>query len=540
MQAEESKQQVSGFVLHRAAPWAVLAIIAVGYFGLVASSAWNLPISDDYGILGLIARVHTGEFSWAEFWAPHNEHRIVWTRGVMLAASWLGPVNFVGLMIFGNLGWLGCAWLLGREAARRAGSLWAAVPVAALLAVPSHQENMLWAMASLQNYWSLFFVLAALQLLAARKDTAALGMLAAALLTSGGAMAALPGLLLLPFARREWRRLAVVAVASLVLVSAYAIGLRTQSSPPANSWLAGTHYFANFMGGTIPWAGLAPGVGVGLTVALAALVLRLKEDGFCGTLAVFVLVTGGLAVVTRVSFGVEQALASRYAVFSLLAAAAAWLACLGRAKPAVLRWGGGLLVVGAVAMTAQVFRSGRWERHWTVVPMEYYKVASRTPSHVHLQQFLDQARAAGIYQAPDLSDVVGQVRCRKLPVSFRVPSGSKIESWVDRYDGAYVNGWARRPGQSSLGQVVWVVLSNEQGAWRVPTWSYDRPDMVVAGRGGRNYLQAGFEAELPLFHLPTGRYDISILLWNDGDWGVEATPYTYGVGVPRAELKIRD
>jgi hypothetical protein len=540
MQPGETKASGSNWVLHRLAPGAIIGLLVAGYFAVVCVEAWNVPTFDDYGILGFIARVHTGDFTWAEFWAPHNEHRIVWTRVVMLAASYLGGVNFVGLMLIGNLGWLGCGWLLGREAVRRSGSLWAAVPVAVLLAVPSHEENMLWAMASLQNYWVLFFVLAALQLSVRRRDVPAWGMLTAGFLTSGAAVAALPGLLLPSVLGREWRRLALAAGAGLVLVAVYVVGLKTQTELRATGGTHVVRYFANFMGGTVPWAALAPWVGAGLAIALAAVVIRTARDGFCGGVAVFVLVTAALAAGARGGSGVEQALASRYAPYSLLAAVTVWLACLGRIKAVHLRWSGLLLVIGAVLMAGQLIRSGRWDRHRAAIPLEYYKVTSLFPSHSYLNEYLTQARRAGIYQPPALTEITGRVRCRKLTGSLAVPSGSPSRNWIDRYDGIYVRGWANRPGLSTIGQVVWIVFSNEHGVWEAPAWGFDRADLVADNTDGGNYLQSGFEAVLPLFDLPAGRYDLSILVWKDGDWGVTPTPFTYGVGVPRSELKIRE
>jgi len=135
-------------MLRLAAPLLLLAPFVV-YSGLVLRHACNLPFVDDYAVvLGFLSRLREGS-GWLQsldlFWHQHNEHRILLTRLVAVIQSQLaGSVNFRILIVLGNLGWLGSAFLLCHAARRRLQLPWAAlVPVPALLLTPVHYESML-------------------------------------------------------------------------------------------------------------------------------------------------------------------------------------------------------------------------------------------------------------------------------------------------------------------------------------------------------------------------------------------------------------
>ncbi len=136
-------------------------VLICGSFFAIHSYGVNVPHWDDHAV-----RVFTDSFDSSKFlqiFSFHNEHRIAFTRITALFTTAVsGFLDFKFLMYLGQFGlvctfgWL-IFWIyrLGYEA------FWMLVP-ALLIFNLSTVENSLWAMASLQNHWVIFWSLSAL------------------------------------------------------------------------------------------------------------------------------------------------------------------------------------------------------------------------------------------------------------------------------------------------------------------------------------------------------------------------------------------
>lgn len=143
----------------------LVPLFVYGYiFGEVALNV-NYIAYDDTTILSVIQGFD--EANWAERWkaltALFPEHRLVFSRLVVLSFYYLtGSVNLAGLMLVGNLCWVGCLWIFYRVFRSTELSLWYFVPVPWLWLNIQSFENMFWGVSSLCNFGVLFFGLYAL------------------------------------------------------------------------------------------------------------------------------------------------------------------------------------------------------------------------------------------------------------------------------------------------------------------------------------------------------------------------------------------
>ncbi|MCB2203126.1 hypothetical protein KQI65_00140 [bacterium] len=135
----------------------------IGYVVLLQHYGVNIPALDDYDTI--LAHVVSDRADLSGWIAQFNEHRVAWIR---LSASGyyhlFGEINFEHLMYFGNLALLLLFLLLLKMYRSLKYPIMFFVPVAYLLFQPQSWRNMIWAMASLQNFWVLLFVLLSLLL----------------------------------------------------------------------------------------------------------------------------------------------------------------------------------------------------------------------------------------------------------------------------------------------------------------------------------------------------------------------------------------
>jgi hypothetical protein len=303
-------------------------------------SAVDVPFWDQWDLVPLLQAVREGRLSLDALWASHNGHRIVLPRVVLVGLAgltgWdtrqelaLGLV--LGLVCLGLLAWLVRRTVRdGRQAVGSALILTASF----LLFTPAGWENWLWG-------WNVALLLGAGTALATAWAVAhpgpvylacalGFGILSAVSYASG---LALPFLVALAVAvRLPWpgRLRAVVAGAlftlAVLFVALYLRGISVD--PPAMPGAAGRigPYVLAYLGGTF-----GPGDRLLAQVAGTAGLLGFLGAGWVAwrrspadtlpwlLVALYSLLTGVMAAIARVSqFGVEQALTSRYALFSSL------------------------------------------------------------------------------------------------------------------------------------------------------------------------------------------------------------------------------
>lgn len=202
----------------------LIPLLVYGYvFGEVALNI-NYIAYDDTTVLAVIQGFD--QASWAErlkiLTALFAEHRLVFLRLVVLSFYYLtGNVNLVGLMLVGNLCWVGCLWIFYRVFRSLELSLWYFVPVPWLWLHIQSFENMFWGISSLCNFGVLFFGLYALYYTAFSSRPVVLSALLCALVatfTYGNGLMIWAVMALLSWMRGQ-RLFAMLVIATAVVVA---------------------------------------------------------------------------------------------------------------------------------------------------------------------------------------------------------------------------------------------------------------------------------------------------------------------------------
>lgn len=334
----------------------ITLLIPVGiYFWVWDYYALNIPKWDDHALKAFLVEYLQAP-GWLEKWQAifrqHNEHRISVTRVVaLLDYSVFGDLDFRRLMFYGNLSMLGVValwWVLLHHNKK---PFYALIPVPFIWLTLSHYENMYWGMASVQNFGVVILSVWALYCCVSRSRAlfiVSLVLAALACLTSGNGLLVLPigaGLL---FLAPRWRRLIVWLVASGVYGFVYFQDFTRSPANPDNTFgpglfIKGYLYFLGSFAESFPvnhHARICLILGavlllVALSIVSTTLFRLLRNryeydfsritDLFCLGVLLFILGTALIVVYSRVGFGLDGLLTSRYKMYSFLLLIVAYL-----------------------------------------------------------------------------------------------------------------------------------------------------------------------------------------------------------------------
>lgn len=298
-----------------------------------------MPYWDAWEFMKALPAIFAGRYTLGDLFAFHNEHRIVTTRLLMLAdvrffdASGYLPTAVL-TVLFCVIGFLLSLVAIGRG--RRG--------IAAAILVTS----LLLSVAQSDNYASGFQVQFPLVDLSAM---AAIGLfaiscgpgrsplwLAGAVIADAvaiGSMASgnsviVPVLLVALLLRAPIRRVAAFAVPAAAMTAAYLVGYGGSEAPPSHDIVGILHFAVNYLGATLRgYPGASLWLGAGLLAAYAAVLATLARAWWrrepldlvmvwLAGIAAFTVIGSLLTATGRLSYGLETAIASRYAVQSLL------------------------------------------------------------------------------------------------------------------------------------------------------------------------------------------------------------------------------
>ncbi len=346
-----------------------------------AHYAVNVPKWDDHALKVFLINLDAESSVWRKlylFFSQHNEHRIVYDRLV----TWLdfnltGKLNYRHLMVIGNLSLLGLlvvfGRVLGRSVVTQAGTqsmgtlangLQYLPPVAFLLLNLSHWENMFWGMAALQNFTVMLWVIWGIYSLAFSPSVGpALLLATAATLTSGNGLFIWPvgfALLLSQLwlrTRAGYKPLLIWTVSALVAIGLYFLNYeKPAGNPPVRGsfsdllqgWLAFNGAAAEAFPLRIPFTLCVLLGGVvtvivliaGLFILRKALTRRLLSsfDYFFVATTVFLLGTAATVAWSRVGFGINTLITSRYKLYSLLLLALVYSYAIVQVRSSYQKW----------------------------------------------------------------------------------------------------------------------------------------------------------------------------------------------------------
>lgn len=334
----------------------ITLLIPIGiYFWVWDYYALNIPKWDDHALKAFLIEYIQAP-GWAEKWQAifrqHNEHRISVTRLVaLLDYSIFGSLDFRRLMFYGNLSMVGVValwWVLLHHNKK---PFYALIPVPFIWLTLSHYENMYWGMASVQNFGVVVLSVWALYCCVSRSRTlfiVSLVLAALACLTSGNGLMVLPIGAVLLFLAPRWRRLIVWLAASGVYGFVYFQDFTRSPANPDNTFgpglfVKGYLYFLGSFAESFPvnnHARFCLILGavlflVALSIVSATLFRLLRNryeydfsritDLFCLGVLLFILGTALIVVYSRVGFGLDGLLTSRYKMYSFLLLIVAYL-----------------------------------------------------------------------------------------------------------------------------------------------------------------------------------------------------------------------
>jgi len=141
--------------------WSIVAIIVLAYFIVIWLYALNIPIGDDYdNILKFYIEwndVKSSNQAIDILFSQHNEHRLLFNRLVFLALDFFHQLDFHLIILIGNIALLGILFLYIYLNYQNSFIFPLTIISALLIFQFSGYETSLWAMASVSNYYVIFF-----------------------------------------------------------------------------------------------------------------------------------------------------------------------------------------------------------------------------------------------------------------------------------------------------------------------------------------------------------------------------------------------
>jgi len=322
-------------------------IISIVYLILVYILSPDIPYWDDYdAVLNFLIEFKSKTTSYEKLtliFSQHNEHRIVIPRVIFLFLYYLtNSISFKVLILIGNIFLVGTSFILLlfffklEEGEINKNNLWLVFLLALLPLNFQNWENTFWAMASIQNYGIIFFSFLSLYLLNKEKllffYLASVFAILATFSSAGGILTFFAGALLLFFYKKEtWtKKLIWLAIALL----SFGFYFKGYNSPPGHPGILQSivqksellvNYFLSFISSSfyfeLPFNSFfLLFIGFVIIIMIINFILKRfdKEIPVLTVLLFFILISGMLITISRVGFGIEQALASRYKIYSNL------------------------------------------------------------------------------------------------------------------------------------------------------------------------------------------------------------------------------
>ncbi|MBL0742213.1 hypothetical protein [Chryseolinea lacunae] len=529
-----------------------IAVVAI-HFVVIYKYGLNIPDWDDYGsVLRFANNFRTDQnfaTKWMSLFSQHNEHRIFFNRIVTLLnlAVW-GKIDFRFFIVAGNLSLL-VVFLLFVKCFKEivAGEWWFFLPVPFLLFSVGSHENFLWAMASVQNISVVLFSLAALYFLfrsekmTARDFAFACALALLATFTSGNGMITFATGLLGLIIRRYpvkfllmWGVLAGIAILlyskGYVAVDGHPDPMQTVVRQPDQLI---SHFFV-LLGCITGNLSLSVFLGFLLTVVFVYLTAEryFDKQPLLFFMLTFLVLSSCVVSLSRAGFGVEQAMAVRYRLYSELIVLVLYLMLI----PDILQNAKKYVIVVAVILTSIVlyvvaFRKSmpdiqtRFDKlkHGAVYYNEEHSLSYLSLlSHADAGDILATSKTLGVFAMPSFfySDMQSEQIDRVVPM----PTDNIKYNFTfkPRKDMLFIdNGWAFVEGRNTASMKTLVVFKSETKTYVFKTVAHLRNDVAIAF--DQDVADSGFSLIKDCGGLDEGEYRVGFLIEHPGSTAFENT-----------------
>ena len=326
----------------------LIPILLVLWF--VASFSVNVPIGDEWALVTILEKVYTGQATFNDFFAQHNEHRILFPKIIFLTLASISKWNieyeqyfsiFLASVTFGLI------YKLSSEQVGNQGQdiYWHLANILTCMLIFSlvQHENWLW---GFQLSWFLINVCVIVTIflinstslvnwsVQKRISLSALSCFIASFSLAHGVLAwlaVIPSVASIPgSSRQKIRNILIWLVLFIASVAIYLIGYHKPSYHPSTFFflkhpLIAATYFFNFLGSSLARSSnLAIVTGIIIFFLFLVLIFYfirnynlISQASPWLSLGLFAILFSLLTTVGRAGFGIEQANASRYTTTSL-------------------------------------------------------------------------------------------------------------------------------------------------------------------------------------------------------------------------------
>lgn len=537
---------------------AVISLLFIRAYGV------NVPFWDQFHFIPLLDKMFSGQLSFADLFAQHNEHRVPFAWLIMLVLGAITHYNNVAEMYFSwfLLCLISCVLLTVyvRNFGTSQGTLAKFIPVVWLIFSLRQWESLLWGITLSIFMMILFFLLSVYFLEKSRNVGGWFGLSIVSGVICSFTFA--NGLLIWPVGfiqilwtwwsqgkGSKWLYLKIVSIWCLIgifIYIAYFVGYTKPSYHPSLLYFM-HHPFSSLsflmvsIGSPLAvdtYTAAAMGILL-LASYIYVLVYAIKRDSqtqsvmtFPLCLISFSLLTAAILVLTRAGFGVEQAFSSRYTTLIIPGIVGLYLAILQlkvkyqNLKPFLFGFVLSLMTLGIIASYGHAIMSDGKSIRAYRSQAAYYLSTFEFQSDEHLallfsnhQVVRERAETLRKYKLNVFASP--RFELEKLPLVegttlFYIDTIDGRQSAQQGYhiiiDGQQektitVSGWAvdQKAGQAASG--VFINIDGQKDI--LAYYGVDRPDVAAALKND-HYRYSGFLASFPTSTLSEGQHTLSL------------------------------
>lgn len=499
-------------------------------------NAINVPMWDDYdAILAFLNSFITSATLKGKIgliFQQHNEHRMILDKFFVLMQYFIsGKVDFSGLILIGNSGYILLVSLIIIQLRKIGLTLFQLIPVPYLLFSFTHYENMFFATPSIQYYWSaLFAFIFFIFLVDQRKLVLTCLLYGATVFTMGGGLILFPLGMIFLFLRKRWKHAVIFLISSTVFTLIYFYRFHTVASLPSLS-ASFVHlditinYFLAFLGNAFVALDVATIVGLMVAIILMIFMINHYEESLLFTFSGWVLFMSTAISFSRSGLGINQALQSRYTIYSLIGFVCvyAWFIVTenkkGNIKVRCMAWAGIILCAAfffGVLIKYQLMDQFAWERDIKINGLIMLSTRNQDkdllyPNTQRPREVLLQSQNLGVYNYKETALNLQQ----KIDFQTGLPeNNAPFQGNIDINDGSHLRGWAVIPGVGTSGSKIFILLKNNNGIFKLDTHKFERQD--VSSFLGIQYLYdySGYDGYIGAYKIPSGEFELGIMIEN--------------------------
>ncbi len=523
----------------------------------------TVPYWDQWELVPLLYKMHSGELSFSDIWAQHNEHRIFFPKLIMLTLAYMTDWNimyelYTNLVIAALT--LFFLFILLRQTFSNhncAAAKGLFIISSFLIFSPIQWENWCWG-------WQLQIFLTVLGAVAAVWSVSrwpgqlkgVLGGIGAAVLATysfnnGLLTWIVIGILLLRQGDRKWKHIVLWTAAFAVTIAFYYYGYTKPGHHPSLLFFLNhpydfIRYVLAYLGAPLGFGkkDISISIGLLLIIVLCIAAIRMwrsnkEEYGLLPWLAIasYAILSAAVTGIGRIGFGVGQALSSRYTtistlfIISVLVIAVFWANNYTRSyKQLPTKWVVIITSLSTLLVLSYILSFSEGKKAFAHRKAHLEKAAAclenvdlatdeclkvLNPDAAIVRERAKMLSKMGLLKKKGvewqkIERVKGGLMCIDLINSqFYSPLQQKVTIDSSKDKSLIINGWAVDDINKNSGDRVYIVFRYNSEEIIAPTVRQSRPD-VAKHFGEDGYMQSGWVANLSSDNFKKGCYTFSI------------------------------